>query len=82
MSILQLKVEDKGRKLAWRPGRGGPWSSAGEKIQHGGLTVYLSSGDGGVKVKVFSGKQPKSLVREVIRKSGTYIVGAKRVDKI
>ena len=85
MSLLQLKVQEQGRLLEWRPGQGGPWLRAGETIKHGDLTVQLSNGGGGLEVKVFKGKRGKPgnpMYREVIRGDASFIRGPKGIKRL
>lgn len=82
MCILQLKIREEGRSLAWRPRQSGPWQVVQGIIEHGDLTVYLSNGGGVVAVKVFKGKGNRPFCREIIRKNGTYILGAKKIKKL
>ena len=82
MPFLQLKVEERCSQVTWRPGRGGPWLTAGTKIEHGDLTVHLANGGGEVEVKVFKGGRPKPQCRQVLRRNGTYILGAEEIRKM
>ena len=81
MSLLQIKILKEGRLIAWRPGQAGSWLlPINNLIEHGDLKVYLSNGGGEVEIRIFRGKKPPS--RQVLRRNGTYILGAKTIKRM
>lgn len=82
MAVLQLKIREEGRLLVWRPGQTGSWLPVSKIIEHGDLKVHLSNGGGEVEVKVFKGGRPKPQCRQVLRRNGTYILGAEEIRKM
>ena len=81
MASLQLKVQEQGRSLQWRPTRVGPWLGINGEIVHRGLTIRFSNGGGGVRVSVFVGDRIKPSRTDVLKRDGTYALSAKRIEK-